>query len=91
MNPWKPGQSAIQTDLSRDPLTMDDSKKKKEKEEVEYSDHSSSKAMAKLVRCIPKIPRSADQDVYLHPVEEAGITVHPDQARLSRRLRTMRR
>ena len=57
---------------------------------VEYCDHATSTATVKLLRCIPRIPGSADQGVYLHPVEEAGIPVHPEQVRVSRRLRTLR-
>ena len=57
---------------------------------VEFCDHASSSASVKLFRCMPRQPGHPERGIRLDPVEVEAIPVHPDQVRLSRRLRTLR-
>lgn len=57
---------------------------------VEFCDPASSTASIKLLRCRPRQPGQAQFGIRLDPVNVESIPVHPDQARLSRRLRTLR-
>jgi len=57
---------------------------------VEFCDHASSSASLKLLRCSPHHPGHPEGGIRLDPVDVVAIPVHPDQARLSRRLRTLR-
>jgi len=57
---------------------------------VEFCDHATSSASVKLVRCMPRQPGQPELGIRLDPLNVEGIPVHPDQARLSRRLRTLR-
>jgi len=58
---------------------------------VEFCDHTSNSASVKLMRCRPEHPGHPDRGIRLEAVDVKDIPVHPDQARLSRRLRTLRR
>lgn len=57
---------------------------------VEFCNHASSSASIKLLRCLPRNPGYPERGIRLESVDVEGIPVHPNQARLSRRLRTLR-
>lgn len=57
---------------------------------VEFCDHTSSSASFKLLRCLPRQLGCPELGISLDPVDVESIPVHPDQVRLSRRLRTLR-
>ena len=57
---------------------------------VEFCDPLTNTASLKLYRCTPERVGRPDCGIRVGVVEEASIPVHPDQVRLSRRVRTLR-